>query len=251
MRKTKIEVNTATRRRTGKIQWEIPGTTRAMIEMAMPLSRLPVYSEPAPRKAYIPRPKKTHCRRGHLRSPENLYRGKECLTCHELGKKKKARRAKKRNKEKLLLKRGYPLFRIYLLTNSVTQKSYVGLTSDRLGDRWSGHKATANGRPKYKAPISLAIQKYGPDAFDRRVLSEALNEEVALKLECFWIRELRTKVPNGYNVTDGGKGAAGTKQSEATRLKKTGQKRSPLTRRRMRRARRRWLATRTVHTTYP
>ncbi|HEY6766627.1 MAG TPA: GIY-YIG nuclease family protein [Candidatus Sulfotelmatobacter sp.] len=98
-------------------------------------------------------------------------------------------------------------FRVYLLTNRVTGEKYVGATKHPLAVRWQKHRGRAFSKiaARWANDLSTAIRKYGPEAFDRCVLSEALNETVAYKLECFWIRELDTLTPHGYNMRSGGK----------------------------------------------
>lgn len=98
-------------------------------------------------------------------------------------------------------------FRIYAITNRQTGESYVGATRRSLCTRWASHvyRAAEKDRTGQGSCLSLAIRKYGEGAFWIRTLSEALNEEVAYKLEKFWIRELRTLTPHGYNMTGGGK----------------------------------------------
>ena len=58
--------------------------------------------------------------------------------------------------------------------------------------------------------INRARKKYGIDAFDFEILKECEDEELN-KWETYYIKELNTKVPNGYNMTDGGDGRSGYK----------------------------------------
>lgn len=111
-------------------------------------------------------------------------------------------RANRRRQE-----RGEALFCVYHLVNTVTGMGYVGATACTLQGRWQKHvdKARA-GRENF---LAVAIREYGKAAFTKRVLNVAYTEAVAHQLEIFWIRELRTKTPAGYNMTDGGKGQSG------------------------------------------
>lgn len=93
-------------------------------------------------------------------------------------------------------------FRVYLITNKVTDKGYVGATKRPLSARWGYHLGRA--RDGSDSLISKAIREFGEDAFRIRILSEALNKSVAHQLETFWIRELRTFGP-GYNMTETGR----------------------------------------------
>lgn len=100
---------------------------------------------------------------------------------------------------------------IYKITCLITGKPYVGQTRQKLNRRIYGHKSN-----KGKSAIDVAIRKYGWENFSVEVLEtcpvEKLNER-----EIFWIRELNSKAPNGYNLTDGGDG--GLNPSEETRAK--------------------------------
>jgi group I intron endonuclease len=105
---------------------------------------------------------------------------------------------------------------IYLVTNTVTNDKYVGKTTRRyLSNRWASHVH----RAKSGASSALydAMREFGVDAFRIAVLSRALNKEVLDKLERFWIKELGTNYPNGYNRTCGG--SRGFRYAEAARVK--------------------------------
>ena len=103
---------------------------------------------------------------------------------------------------------------IYLRTNKVNGKKYVGQAVNirKRENQWNsiGHYAG-------KA-IDAARKKYGIDAFDFEILIECEDEELN-KWEMYYIKELNTKVPYGYNMTDGGDGLSGCPVSEETRKK--------------------------------
>lgn len=89
---------------------------------------------------------------------------------------------------------------IYLRTNKVNGKKYVGQATDlkarqrrwnNLSYRYAGHL------------INRARNKYGLDAFGFEILKECNDDELN-QWEMYYIKELNTKVPNGYNMTDGG-----------------------------------------------
>lgn len=100
---------------------------------------------------------------------------------------------------------------IYKITNTLNGKIYVGQTRQNLNRRINGHKNSS-----VKRGIDAAIAKYGWKNFIAEVIEtcpvEQLNER-----EIFWIAELKSKVPNGYNLTDGGDGALNP--SKETRAK--------------------------------
>ena len=104
---------------------------------------------------------------------------------------------------------------IYKITNTLDGKIYVGRTQQKLSRRIYKHKYEAKrGRPG----VDAAIAKYGWEHFTVEVIEtcpiEQLNER-----EIFWIAELKSKSPNGYNLTDGGDGCTGFKHTEESRAK--------------------------------
>jgi group I intron endonuclease len=104
---------------------------------------------------------------------------------------------------------------IYLITNLINGKKYVGQTRQKLNERIHEHKRKSN---KIIKGIDGAIKKYGWENFKVEIIEECpiemLNER-----EIFWISELNTKIPNGYNITDGGDGSNGHSPSPETRAK--------------------------------
>jgi len=85
-------------------------------------------------------------------------------------------------------------------------KVYVGLHC--RGDR------SYLGSGKY---LRRAIHKYGRENFCRETLAIFSTLQEGLVMEQFWIHELGSKAPNGYNLTDGGEGGLGCCPSAATR----------------------------------
>lgn len=104
------------------------------------------------------------------------------------------------NKEK-------PSWTVYVHT-SPTNKNYVGITSMDPQKRW-GYKGSG-----YKDQVFYnAIQKYGWDNFQHKIIAENLTAEEAKSLEISLIKELESHVSkNGYNVTLGGDGFLGVKR---------------------------------------
>ena len=96
---------------------------------------------------------------------------------------------------------------IYLITNLLNGKKYVGQTIQRLNIRMNHHR---RGGDLY---IDRAIRKYGRENFKVEVLEECYTVEQLNEREKFWIIELNCKHPNGYNHTDGGEGTAGLKHT--------------------------------------
>lgn len=104
---------------------------------------------------------------------------------------------------------------IYIITNRLNGKPYVGQTRQRLKRRITEHKRDSS---RGRLGIDFAIAKYGWENFTVEVLEicpvKLLNER-----EMYWIRKLNSKSPNGYNLTDGGDGGRGYSPSQETRAK--------------------------------
>jgi group I intron endonuclease len=98
---------------------------------------------------------------------------------------------------------------IYLITNLVNGKSYVGKTTQTIEERWHQHLQNA----KSKVPYHLyrALRKYGTDAFSVQTLATTEDPEELNNLERVWILTLGThSTQYGYNMTYGGDGVAAT-----------------------------------------
>lgn len=96
---------------------------------------------------------------------------------------------------------------IYLITNKVNGKQYVGqaVNSHR---RFIQHMSRGNCLAD-NYPVHLAIHKYGKENFSFTILEK--DVENYDEKEKYWIEKLGTKVPNGYNIVDGGAGTVGLK----------------------------------------
>jgi group I intron endonuclease len=106
---------------------------------------------------------------------------------------------------------------IYLITNTVNGKVYVGQTNRSLKKRWQAHcKAAQAGEPW---ALARAIRKYGKEAFTIAVLEAAAVEDLGAA-EIKWIEhyESFTDRSKGYNLTAGGEGGIrGYKHSEESK----------------------------------
>jgi group I intron endonuclease len=108
---------------------------------------------------------------------------------------------------------------IYKITNTVTQKSYIGQTrSHRLNHskyrpfgylgRFKDHICEANSQKKNQSwYLNSAILKYGVEKFVCEKILECKLDELD-ECESHYISEYKTKYPNGYNLTDGGQKGA-------------------------------------------
>lgn len=108
---------------------------------------------------------------------------------------------------------------IYLISfsNSDTNHRYIGKTERGLSHRVSQHKAAA--RAGEISALYHAIRKYGELNIKVEILAEEDDPEFLTFLEIHYIRELQTKRPHGYNLTDGGDGMCGWEMPLHARLK--------------------------------
>lgn len=105
-------------------------------------------------------------------------------------------------------------YTVYLRTNLINGKQYVGQTGDfeRREKQFNRiHQRYAN------KILTIDRQKYGLESFKVEILSIVENREEAWKLEEKYIKELNTKYPNGYNMSDGGFTNKGTKHTEESK----------------------------------
>lgn len=107
------------------------------------------------------------------------------------------------------------VYSIYLLTNNVNGKKYVGVTHDFKG-RMRGHKGCYS-----DSYLSRAITKHGWTNFSKEIIFQSLDKDFAYKeAESLFIHEYNSKDPKfGYNLTDGGEGSPGYIVSDTTREK--------------------------------
>lgn len=103
---------------------------------------------------------------------------------------------------------------IYLITNILTQDTYVGQTNQKLKNRFSNHKSYA--RQGGKTHLCNAIRKYGEENFIISVLEDNIFDRDTLnEKEKLFIESLNPR----YNMTLGGHGVMGWNHSEETKAK--------------------------------
>lgn len=118
---------------------------------------------------------------------------------------------------------------IYCYTNKVNQKKYIGQTIDEIG-RFKNHKSNAfnPNSSEYESVLHKAFRKYGYENFTYEVLSKDVDDiEILNLLETYYIKKYNSKVPNGYNVEDGGKNC--TKNFTLKHRQKLGRSKATLT----------------------
>lgn len=91
---------------------------------------------------------------------------------------------------------------IYKATNKINQKSYIGQTTQRLGQRISEHRNRLN-RGDRDHKFYLAMKKYGFDSFEWTIIAIARTSKGLDKSEVAFIKFFDT-FDNGYNMTEGG-----------------------------------------------
>lgn len=89
---------------------------------------------------------------------------------------------------------------IYAIEKIETGQIYIGKGKNVIKAMNRTHKGCTY--------IYNALQKYGKDAFCRYPIEYCEIEKLA-KREQYYIKLWNTKVPNGYNLTDGGEGSLG------------------------------------------
>ena len=77
---------------------------------------------------------------------------------------------------------------------------YIGITSRTPEERWGKNGSNYSTSPKFYA----AINKYGWNNFEHKILETKLSKEEACLREQYYIQKFNSLSPNGYNLTSGG-----------------------------------------------
>ena len=129
-------------------------------------------------------------------------------------------------------------FIIYKITNLINGKIYIGKTIQRLSKRMAQHRRTKT------TPLARAIKKYTWEKFKVDVVEECNDFKELNEREKFWIAHYNCKVPEGYNLADGGEGPTGYAKPLETRKKisesRKGFKHTDETKRKMSEARKKY-----------
>lgn len=89
---------------------------------------------------------------------------------------------------------------VYVHINKENGKRYFGITCQKPEERWRQGRGYKNSDAFYPA-----IQKYGWDGFDHKILASGLTKEEAENMEIKLICEYQTQNKEyGYNIKEGG-----------------------------------------------
>lgn len=88
---------------------------------------------------------------------------------------------------------------IYLIRNLVTEKLYIGQTTNNVSDRFKDHCTEKRNRH-----ISNSIQTYGKHNFEYIELYVSFSLKDLNEKEVFFVKHFNTMYPNGYNHRAGG-----------------------------------------------
>lgn len=96
------------------------------------------------------------------------------------------------------------MFYVYLITNIINKKVYVGITTRKVEDRWLEHVSRSRYPDKYNSKIHAAIRKYGEANFSISILACTQDLDSLLLLEKELIEDYNS-TELGYNLTSGGR----------------------------------------------
>lgn len=95
---------------------------------------------------------------------------------------------------------------IYLITNDINQKQYIGKTEyENIQKRWKEHLKDYKKQRYEKRPLYDAMKKYGIEHFHIQEVEYIPPNENLEEREQYWISYYDT-YHNGYNATKGGDG---------------------------------------------
>ena len=101
------------------------------------------------------------------------------------------------------------MYTVYLITNNVNSKKYVGVTIRSVEERYREHIREAESGSRWL--LHCAMRKYGSSNFSLDVLEVDVPDEDAGDRERYYIQFHNTYYVNGYgyNMTLGGNGTVG------------------------------------------
>lgn len=110
-------------------------------------------------------------------------------------------------------------FTVYMHTNRLNNKKYIGITCQEPKKRWRNGKGYKNGY------FASAINKYGWDCFIHGILYENISEDMAKQIEINLISKYNTMDKRyGYNLVEGGNVTTGYSHTEEAKRKMSNSK---------------------------
>ncbi len=100
-----------------------------------------------------------------------------------------------------------PTWKIYRITNSLNNKSYIGQTSKSVKSRLAKHMYDSKNNIG-NSHFRKAIRKYPSSVWSIDIIDFAFSQAEANEKEVYWISKCDT-LSNGYNSTVGGEGSSG------------------------------------------
>lgn len=109
--------------------------------------------------------------------------------------------------------------KIYRIENKINGKSYIGMTSLTVNQRWGEHLYKSTKEDGLQA-IHHSIVKYGVDNFEITTLESGIStKEETLAKEIYYIDKFNTFINlDGYNMTRGGEGNGGWNSNEVIKV---------------------------------
>lgn len=121
---------------------------------------------------------------------------------------------------------------IYLITNKINNKKYVGQTTKTMQIRFRRHCWKSEIRKNM--PISLAIAKYGKENFTIEEICRCSSQTELNEKEIYYTNYYNSFSPNGYNLKAGaGIGSMSEETKNKIRIANTGKKFSDETKRKL------------------
>lgn len=102
---------------------------------------------------------------------------------------------------------------VYKIINKVNGKVYVGQTVRGVKNRFNEHARQPN------SYIGRSIRKYGKGNFELKIIDTSYNIDELNEKEVYWIKQLDTQKPKGYNLIGGGGNVVGLRHSLESRIK--------------------------------
>lgn len=96
---------------------------------------------------------------------------------------------------------------IYCFTNKVNGKKYIGQTICDDNTRYNQHHSNYKNEKseEYNSKIHQGFREFGFDNFSYEILAKDIqSQELLDELERYYIVQYDSRVPNGYNVKEGG-----------------------------------------------